>query len=229
MRVALISDIHGNMAALKAVLADLPPVDARLCAGDLVGYYPDVNEVCELLIESLFVCVRGNHDCYVTGKMTPDPAKAVAYRSAWTRENLQPELLSWLGSLPVEMLFDFDGVSLLLRHASPWDETSYIYPDSPSLNSLCLSHDYLVLGHTHHPLNRECEGGVLVNPGSVGQPRDWNPMASYAIIDTARKLVELRRVEYDVGRYQRRLKRLRWEAVQINILSRRRKPLEESI
>lgn len=223
MKLAFLSDIHGNYPALAAVLNDMPAVDAVICSGDVVGYYPDVNQVCDAVRGAKMHVVRGNHDAYVCGGLTPAPEHRQAYRVDWTREHLSAENFKWLASLPLEMNFVFDGLRIKVRHASPWDEESYLYPDSPELADIRLEHDQMLcLGHTHHPLRTEVGAGVLLNPGSVGQPRDWNPGASYAVVDTLTRAVEFRRVAYPVQDFQLRLRELGWEEPSIQILSRTR-------
>jgi putative phosphoesterase len=221
MRVALIADIHGNVAALDAVLHDMLPVDFVICAGDVVGYYPFPNEVCDRLRRICAWVVRGNHDAYVTGHLTPDPVKAAAYRTEWTREHLDRDHLAWLNTLPVEIKFQWGEQRVRVRHASPWDEETYLYPDSPKLADVRLDGtEMLVVGHTHHPLSRECGEGLLINPGSVGQPRDWNPLASYAVLDVESRTATHCRVAYDVAGLQRQLSGMDWDLKTIEILSR---------
>ena len=222
MKLAIISDIHGNLPALDAVLNDLPTIDSIICSGDIVGYYPDVNEVCARLREIEAFVIRGNHDGYVIGEL--DPGKTLVYRTNWTRLHLADTHLRWLSSLPIEMRFCRDDLFLTVRHASPWDEETYLYKDSPQLAEVSLEgNEMLVLGHTHHPMSVLQEGkGMLVNPGSVGQPRDWNPLSSYIILDTATKGIKVRRVAYDVCAFQERLQSLNWDKAAIEILHRRR-------
>lgn len=151
MKVALLADIHANLPALEAVMNDLPKVDLIVCLGDVVGYYADPNEVCELLQKYKVPTVRGNHDAYVAGTLTPNPARAGAYRTAWTREMLLPANLQWLQSLPVSLEFQWDKLQTQLRHATPWDEEGYLYPDSERLKEINLrSNHFLALGT--HPL-----------------------------------------------------------------------------
>ena len=227
MKLAFLSDIHGNYPALEAVLKDLPAVDSIICSGDIVGYYPDVNEVCNAVRGIKMHVVRGNHDAYVCGGMAPAPEHRQTYRVDWTREQLSSDNFKWLASLPLEMDFLFDGLRIKVRHASPWDEESYLYPDSPQLADIKLEHDQMLcLGHTHHPLCSAAGAGMLLNPGSVGQPRDWNPDASYAVFDTMSRAMEFRRVTYRVHDFQQRLRELGWEDSSINILSRTRQQRE---
>lgn len=223
MKAAVLSDIHGNLPALQAVLDDFPPIDVCICCGDVVGYYPDAEAVCNILKDQNTFLVRGNHDAYVTGGMFPKMEKANAYKVAWTRKNLSKKNLMWLASLPVEMIFFWDEVKIILRHASPWDEETYLYPDSKRLTDINLKKDeFLFLGHTHHPMWIKAGDGMILNPGSVGQPRDWNPLASYAIFDSTTKSVEIRRVQYNVSEYQNRLKELGWENSVVEILGRQK-------
>jgi putative phosphoesterase len=223
MKIGLLADIHGNIAALEAVLSDMPKLDAVMCAGDVVGYYPYANEVCDRLRQLGAWVVRGNHDAYVTGQLPADPEKASAYRTEWTRGKLDRDHFAWLNALPVEIGFQWGEQHLRLRHASPWDEETYLYPDSPELSNVELDgSEILVVGHTHYPLARQCGDGLLINPGSVGQPRDWNPLAAYAVLDIETRTVSHHRVAYDVAGLQRELSQMNWESKSIEMLSRMR-------
>jgi putative phosphoesterase len=223
LKVAVLADIHANLPALEAVLEDLPPVDARVICGDIVGYYPDADPVCDLLRGLDAHVIRGNHDAYVIGALAPAPEYAAAYKTDWTRAHLSAVNLRWLAGLPVELSFRWDDLKVTARHASPWDEESYLYADSPRLAEVVLQRgEMLLLGHTHHPMQVAAGEGRILNPGSVGQPRDWNPLASYAVLDTRERTAQLRRVAYDVGAFQARLKALGWDATLIDILSRRK-------
>ncbi len=221
MRIGIIADIHGNRPALSAVLKAMPAVDVLLCAGDVVGYYPDANEVCDILRQSGAGVIRGNHDAYVAGELIPDSSKKIAYRTDWTREQLSSGNHAWLAALPVEMCFSFGRTRVILRHASPWDEETYLYPDSASAERVRLeTNEFLLVGHTHIPMKRPAGDGWLVNPGSVGQPRDYDPRAAYSIIDTASNEVELCRCSYDVMAYQQRLRACGWDEKMVQILTR---------
>ena len=223
MKLGLIADIHGNKPALEGVLESAPSVDHWICMGDVVGYYPDVNEVCNILIGLNATVVRGNHDAYVMGQLPADSGKMELYRTAWTREHLRREYCRWLSALPVEVNLCLGSKKLRVRHASPWDEETYLYPDSPLLSKIQLKRDsYFLCGHTHHPLVTAAGQGYIVNPGSVGQPRDYNPGASYAIFGVEDGIVEHRRAPYDVAAYQRYLLDLGWPDATRDILSRSR-------
>lgn len=223
LRVALIADIHANLPALEVVLADMPAVDHVCCLGDIVGYYIDFNAVCARLRALDISVIRGNHDAYVTGALEPAPQHAAAYRTAWTRGRLEPSHLDWLRGLPTTAQLFCEGVTLTLRHANPSDEERYLYPDSALLDELQLpAGSILAVGHTHRPMVRRVGDGLLVNPGSVGQPRDWNPLASYAVLDLPSGDFSVRRVAYDVEGYQRELVAHGLPQKSIDILSRKR-------
>lgn len=222
MRVALISDIHANRDALEVVLGQISGVDLTLCCGDIVGYYDKPNEVCSMLREGGVRCIRGNHDAYVIGDLVPDETRRTAYRTDWTRQVLEKDHLDWLSGLPIELRFDWSGTTLRVRHSSPWDEETYLYRDSSdAIARLRLSPgEILAVGHTHYPLYISVGAGWLLNPGSVGQPRDRDPRACYAILDLETNSVEHRRAGYDVSAMQHRLVGQGWDLDMVAILSR---------
>jgi len=222
MKVAILSDIHGNLPALLAVLGDVGNVDVLLCCGDLVGYYPDVNEICDLLQKERALVIRGNHDAYISGELEPNPNNLEIYKLEWTRQKLNKNKFHWLVTLPLEMNFLWNGLKIKIRHASPWDEETYLYPNSPKFSNYKVSKDELhVFGHTHHPMMLNIDEGMILNPGSVGQPRDWDPRASYAVLETKSRKIEIRRVFYDVSAFQERLRALEWDKELIQYLSRK--------
>jgi predicted phosphodiesterase len=223
MRLAAISDVHGNLPALEAVLADLGSVDAIVCCGDLVGYYPDVEEVVARVRGLGALAVRGNHELMATGAIPIPPERAGYYRIHEARAALSAEALAWLAALPPSAVVARDGLTVEVRHASPWDEATYLYPDSPALGTLALAEGRcLLLGHTHHPMRVRAGRGFVANPGSVGQPRDFNPKAAYAVLDTASGAWSQRRVAYDHRRYQRRLEGLGVDPRAVALLGRER-------
>lgn len=219
MKVGILSDIHGNYPALKAVIDDLPQLDQIICCGDLVGYYPDVNEVCSLIRDLNIWVIRGNHDAYLTGAIrVPDKIPPIV-NLKWTREVISNSNFNWLQSLPNEIQIIWDNKKITIRHASPWDEETYLYRDSSSLDKIDLkSGEILIVGHTHYPMYENVAKGFIINPGSVGQPRDRNPLSSYAIYHTELEKIEFKRVAYPIEDFKRRLNDLGWSERLINKL-----------
>ena len=195
MRVGLVSDIHSNRVALEAVLEDMPAVDALACAGDLVGYNPWPAECVDAVRERGIPTVMGNHDRAVaedTAFRFNSMARAGVEHA---RRVLDEDRLEWLGALPDERTI-LDG-RVKLVHGHPDDPDRYTYPEEFSA-SMLDDEELLVLGHTHVQGHERFEEGIVCNPGSVGQPRDGDPRAAYAIADLDVREIEERRVEYDV-------------------------------
>ena len=140
------------------------------------------------------------------------------------RDVLDKDHLHWLGSLPAEMRIQTNGHDLWMRHASPWDEETYLYGDATEALARLhlLPGQILAVGHTHYPLHLRMGAGWLLNPGSVGQPRDRDPRASYAVLDLETEAVRHYRVVYDVQSVQSRLADRGWTSEMIAILSRTR-------
>ncbi|MFC2071618.1 metallophosphoesterase family protein [Chloroflexota bacterium] len=220
MRYAIIGDIHANLAAFTAVLDDiehLGGVEKVWCLGDVVGYGPDPHECIKLLRQTNHVCVAGNHDWAAIGKvdtakLNPDAAAACH----WTTQQLDSADVEYLGNLPL-VIEDGD---FTLVHGSP-REPIWEYMISISLakeNFTCFKSQFCLVGHSHVPMvfNYDEDGmcssrqflasvrlalgrdRLIINPGGVGQPRDGDPQASYAIYDSETRLVRLYRVAYDV-------------------------------
>ncbi|APW97044.1 YfcE family phosphodiesterase [Halobiforma lacisalsi AJ5] len=198
MKVGLISDVHGNRVALEAVLEDMPPVDELVCAGDVVGYNPWPAACVDELRERAVPTVMGNHDAAVAAE-TPFRFNGMARAGVeYAETQLSADQLRWLAELPTERV-EFDG-RLKVVHGHPDDPdryTRYTYPEEFSPR-LLDEEDVLVLGHTHVQGVERYTEGIVVNPGSVGQPRDGDPRAGYAVVDLEAMTVETHRVEYDV-------------------------------
>jgi len=211
MIIALISDIHSNLEALRAVWNEVKHADAIFCMGDLVGYGANPNEVVEFIKEQMekrtFLCVRGNHDNAIAfgADWGFNPYAREAVR--WHQRVISTENLEFLRRLPVRQLFTDDtGRSYLVIHGSPrapLDEYLFPWlPDSEFKTVLnYVRQDDLLVGHTHVPMLRILDGRRIINPGGVGQPRDGDWRAAYALIDTEKEPlnnVEFHRVEYAV-------------------------------
>ncbi|WP_290815860.1 metallophosphoesterase [Halovivax sp.] len=199
MQVGLISDVHGNRIALEAVLADMPPVDALLCAGDVVGYNPWPAECVGELRAREVPTVMGNHDRAVVEDTAFRFNRMAKAGVEHARRALGAEALDWLESLPVERRACDGRVRIV--HGHPDDPDRYTYPEDFSPR-LLDDEDVLVLGHTHVQHAERYAEGIVVNPGSVGQPRDGDPRAAYAVVDLEARTVETRRVAYDVETVQ---------------------------
>jgi diadenosine tetraphosphatase ApaH/serine/threonine PP2A family protein phosphatase len=227
MRYLVLTDIHANLEALDACLADARArrYDTTLILGDLVGYGADPNAVVARVQQLRpLAIVRGNHDKVACGLEEADGFNAVARSAAlWTLEMLTPEYRDWLAALP-EGPHDVDDL-VQICHGSPFDEDAYIFDELDAVRALKVASRPLCLfGHTHYPVTFElssetfdsvesaAQGNAqfelksgskyLVNPGSVGQPRDGDPRAAYGIVDTDRRRVELFRLDYAIEEAQ---------------------------
>jgi len=220
MKVAVVSDIHSNRQAFEAVLEEIADSDASelWCLGDLVGYGADPDICVELARRHVAVCIAGNHDMGVTGELPLDEfSRGASIAAQWTREVIAPANLSFLAGLRPEG----EERSVGLYHASPRDPV-WEYVLSALLAELCLdaqSHRVCLVGHSHVALSfvrhegelttgeprREgatldiSTGEWMLNPGSVGQPRDGDPRAAWLLLDLDDHTVSYRRTVYDVA------------------------------
>jgi len=225
MRILVLSDIHANLTALNAVLEDAGQVDAVWCLGDLVGYGPDPNEVIDRIASLPYtLCVLGNHDAAALGQIDLDSFNTEARETTlWNQENLTKESKYYLTSLRKKTVRH----GFTLTHGSPRNSIwEYILDVESAADNL----DYFItpfclIGHTHipiiyhtkngksslyamnsdNPLSTQLTGRAILNPGSVGQPRDADPRACYAILDLRDKTWDLRRVQYDISSVQQRI------------------------
>ncbi|MFB6119223.1 metallophosphoesterase family protein [Halosegnis sp.] len=195
MLVGVLSDIHGNQPALEAVLADMPDVDALVCAGDVVGYNPWPAACVDALRDREVPTVMGNHDRAVVSETGFGFNSMAGAGVRYAREQLSKPQLAWLERLPTQRTVN----DIQLVHGHPDDPDRYTYPAMFS-ESLLGETTALVMGHTHVQHHEQYDSGVILNPGSVGQPRDGNPDAAYALLDTDTLDVEERRVSYDIER-----------------------------
>ncbi|WP_255197683.1 metallophosphoesterase family protein [Halorarius litoreus] len=207
MRIGLISDVHGNLPALETVLDDMPPVEQVVCAGDVVGYNPWPRECLERVRETCSVVVQGNHDRNVETPARYEHNEMAHAGLQLAREELTDEQRDWLAALPPRD--DVETYRLVHSHPDPEKLGRYVRPRQFSkLRPYLDEYDGLVLGHTHVQHEAMVDGRLIVNPGSVGQPRDNDPRAAYAVLDTDTNEVELRRVEYDIDRVITRVEEL---------------------
>ena len=225
MRVLVLSDIHANLTALQAVLAAAGKVDATWCLGDLVGYGPDPNECIDLIQEQPgLVCLKGNHDAAACDQIGVDGFNADARVSVkWLRAVISEASLRFLRALPDQSIQG----NVTLVHGSPRNPIWEYIQDArtASENFEFFTTDFCLVGHTHvallylqpdgvafaHPAlpsfleGESLQPRAILNPGSVGQPRDRDSRAAFVIFDPETKLWEQHRVAYDIASVQKRI------------------------
>ena len=199
MKIGLISDVHSNLVALDRVMEKLNACDEIYCAGDVVGYYPFPNEVVEVFIEEGIKSVVGNHDKAVVESDFSGMNPVARISGEFTRKVMERKNLEWLANLPISI----ETENLSIYHGMPSDGESaysvYIFPGDPLIEIFLENSDRnIVVGHTHIQFVEEHHGKLFINPGSIGQPRDGDPRAAYAIFDTETGKVRFGRVEYNI-------------------------------
>lgn len=226
MRALVVSDLHANSEALRAVLKQVrrKKFDTVICLGDFVGYGANPNQVVDTMrmFRSRKVYIRGNHDRVASGLDDANGFNQAAKTSAlWTRDHLSPVNRRFLRDLTVGPLVHKD---VLLCHGSPYDEDEYLFNVHHAAQVLALYHSpFILFGHTHLPAVFSIDPDMnvsgfavrqartvrlqpnlryLINPGSVGQPRDRNPDASCILLDTDKRTIQFLRVEYDIAKTQ---------------------------
>ena len=239
MRALVISDIHANLTALEAVLADAGNYDAAWCLGDLVGYGPDPNEtIARIAALPNLQCILGNHDAAAVGNIEVDAFNPEARQTVlWTQNRLTPENKDYLKNLPERVDLEY----ITLVHGSPFRPIWEYLLDtrSATLNFDFFDTPYCIVGHTHLPVlyylpdtrviaqlivpehtsQMTLAPRAILNPGSVGQPRDRDPRAAYAILDLTDYTWEWHRVAYDITSVQERMRKEDLPERHINRLS----------
>ncbi len=227
LRLLVISDIHGNMHALDAVINSAENYDRVIFVGDSVDYGPNPGEVVDWLRENADIIVMGNHDNAVAWGVDCRCGEKTHELSVYTRENISLKLLhedqiNYLREMPLRKVIEIDGLKLYIVHGSPRVPLyGYVYPDLPDneLSNLLIEKssygvakkiksDFIILGHTHIPMIRRINNSMIVNPGSVGQPRDVDTRASFAILNTEKRSFEIQRVKYPIDEVISRIKEL---------------------
>ena len=229
MKYLILSDIHSNQEALSAVLSHVrrKHCDKVVFLGDLVGYGANPNQTVDMLrARRPLAAIRGNHDKVCSGIENGELFNRIALEAAmWTRRKLTRSNLHWLKSLPQGPML-VDG-ALAISHGTPIDEDAYIFGEIEALNVFRQTeYPLCFFGHSHFPVifalstdaittiltvapsfRFKLQEGVryLINPGSIGQPRDGNPLASYAIYDSDSKVVTINRMEYRVAQTQEKI------------------------
>ena len=201
MRLAVLADVHSNLPALEAVLADVDRVrpDGIWVAGDLTGYNPWPNEVLEILRNRKVRAIRGNHDRGAIGGDTSWFNELAAAAVRWTRIHLTPASVGYLKDLEDRTRGTMPEGLVAMYHGSPRNDDEYVFPWTADESVVrTAGAPFVILGHTHLPMAFPFRSGLLVNPGSVGQPRDGDPKAAWGLLDLGARTFEVRRVPYDV-------------------------------
>jgi putative phosphoesterase len=216
VRVAVITDIHANLAALQAALARIDElgIDRVYCGGDLVGYGPHPNEVCALIAERGIPTIYGNYDYAIARDLddcgcayvTPHDRELGQRSVAWTLEHTDRAAKDFMRGLPFDLRFELGDRRVHLVHGSPRKVNEYLFEDKPArlyerLAAAAEEAQALVFGHTHRPWVREYGGVLFVNCGSVGKPKDGDPRGAFAVLTAtpAGLEVTIERVEYDAA------------------------------
>lgn len=219
MRLAVVADIHANLPALEAVMKDMArrEVEGVVNLGDIVGYGPHCDEIVEALEKAEMQGVVGNYDLAVLAEdethgrelfLKPDLGPVAREVFTWTRQHTGAATRQYLAELPAQLYMEEQGLTMLFTHGSPERPNEYLGADTPQerLEELFegTGADIMVVGHTHLPLVREVGDNLLINPGSVGAPKDGDPRASYLILDTEGQFrAEHVRVTFDVESFAR--------------------------
>lgn len=207
MKVGILGDIHGNKDALSAVLSSARDcgVERILITGDIVGYYPFVSEVLSLLNSWDMDVVRGNHEemlarAMIDGGYLAEVTKKYGSGLKDSMDQLSQEQMDYLINLPHPLILTIDSVAIALSHGSPYNVNDYIYPDADL--TICrwvedLDCDIFICGHTHYPMKRVIGEKIVVNPGSVGQPRNQGSAAHWVLYDTDSHHFVFKKEEYN--------------------------------
>ncbi len=213
-KLAFISDIHSNIEALDNVIHDIKkkniPNEDIYCLGDLVGYGPRPNEVIELIKDYEIRTIMGNYDeaigfCLPSCGCNIDSEynrQKMQNSLNWTSKHILDENRAFLRELEEEIVIEENGFKILLTHGSPFSINDYVFEeDFEKQEEICsdLSEDLIVFGHTHFPYHKKIKDKIMLNAGSVGRPKDSNPMACYAVVDIDKEInIQLIRVPYNV-------------------------------
>ncbi len=208
MKILVCSDIHGNVHAQERVIKS-EQFDKSIFLGDIVDYGPKPSEAIDLIRDNFDTVVQGNHDyAAATGRdcmcSQENHDLSVYTREKITMQTVGKNDMAYLASLPKSKRIEIGGRTFEINHGSPENRLfGYLYPSRVSGSSLTdengkrTDSDYLLVGHTHHQFAIPMEGMMIINPGSIGQPRDGFPDPSYAIIDTDNWSISLKRVKFD--------------------------------
>jgi len=228
-KIALLSDIHGNIDALEAVISK-EKADKWLCLGDIVGYNPDPEECVNKIKDLCTHVIAGNHDQGTVNMLDKKWFNTMArIVLEWTENNLSPDSIQYLKELPLRKKLSYEGYNIIIAHGYPDFNNPFKYImrayDLKNINSFIKDIDITFVGHTHVPgvfkkykgkwkftkavkglkINIKPKTKYIINVGSVGQPRDGNSQASYSIFHPQRSIIEIKRVDYDIKNVQEKI------------------------
>lgn len=216
MKIAVISDIHGNHYALESVLKEAREIGVSkiFVLGDIVGYYYHPEKVLDMLSEWDYELIKGNHevilqDLYENKIDSELLTEKYGRGHEYALNNLDSKTLNWLFSLPEQKSITIDQVSFQLNHGSTCSIDEYIYPDAPiSQLERCNSenHDFVLIGHSHYAFSYRCKNTTLINCGSVGQSRQKGGNAYWVVINTSNKSYETKISSYDTTKLVEEIK-----------------------
>ena len=225
MKIAVMSDIHGNIYALMKTLEDIDEqrVDKIICLGDLVGYGPHPNEVIALIKRREIPCIKGNYDASVVdGDFTFIRNTAInSFALPWTCEEVRVSNKYYLDSLPTSLKYTFNGVNILFTHGSPNAINEYLFEDAENTKKVMTEYegDVLVCAHTHIPYIKKFNDKLIVNIGSVGKPKIGRPNITYAILDInnlGKVDVTIRELKYEYKRIMKDCTMLNFPSAIVN-------------
>jgi len=208
MKIAILSDIHGNYTALKSVFKEAKNlnVDKYLFLGDFTGYYYETKSVLESIRKLDHVMIKGNHELLLKDiinnkinikKITKKYGSGMEY----ALKHLNNDEINYLIKLPSRKEIVLDETKILIAHGSPWDIKNYIYPDSSLKDKQrCLNgdFDFVFIGHSHYSFVYEYKDKVLINVGSIGQNRKHGGIATWCFLDTDKNYYEIKKTKYDI-------------------------------
>ena len=200
MKIGLISDVHGNIVALKKCYnyLDKQKVDKVYFLGDVVGYLPHGYECFDYLKERNVTCLLGNHEQMLLGEIDVTSKSDLVYQMEQTKLSFSEESLTSIRKWPKKIELDINGLKVLLVHGSPFEETTgYLYPDSDLSLLGDLNYDYIFCGHTHRPFFKKIKNTTVVNIGAVGMPRDIGNLSSFTIFDAEKQSFDIIRIRMD--------------------------------
>ena len=221
MKIAAISDIHGNIYSLMKVLEDIDEqkVDLAVCLGDLVGYGPHPNEVIALIKRREIPCIKGNYDASVVdeGFTFIRDTSINSFSLPWAVEEVRASNKYYLSQLPTELNYDINGVKIKFTHGSPNNIREYLFENADNTQKVMeeIEEDVLVCAHTHIPSYKKFDNKTFINTGSVGKPKIGRPNATYALIEIKEDKsidVKFRELEYEYKRIVKDAQMLRFPA-----------------